>query len=172
MYIMILVFTVIQKVCAQFFIVVYTHTLAQQNSSNDLQLITNQTILQELDKISSFAARRCYTNLTNVTRYQLIGFSDARMSSYCAVFNLRSENSKNEVDLYFVCPKLRVTPLKGLTIHHLKPLGSLLLSKLIVRVSCELNISLEKLFVYSVGQPSLRIRRNHQLVTEFAIFKN
>ena len=70
--------------------------------------------------------------------YSLQGFSDASQEAYAAVIYLKVVTS-NGVEVRFVASKTRVAPAKGMTIPRLELLAALLLSKLMVNVSCALE---------------------------------
>ncbi|KAL5518068.1 hypothetical protein EMCRGX_G003741 [Ephydatia muelleri] len=70
--------------------------------------------------------------------YSLQGFSDASQEAYAAVIYLKVATSYG-VQVRFVASKIRVAPAKGMTIPRLELLAALLLSKLMVSVSCALE---------------------------------
>ena len=72
------------------------------------------------------------------TVYSLQGFSDASQEAYAAVIYLKMATSYG-VQVRFVVSKTRVAPAKGMTIPRLELLAALLLSKLMVSVSCALE---------------------------------
>eukprot|EP00731_Ephydatia_muelleri_P033093 Em0025g49a len=72
--------------------------------------------------------------------YSLQGFSDASQEAYAAVIYLKVATS-NGVQVRFVASKTRVAPANGMTIPRLElhVLAALLLSKLMMSVSCALE---------------------------------
>ena len=70
--------------------------------------------------------------------YSLQGFSDASQEAYAAVVYLKLV-TPHGVYVRFVASKTRVVPIKGMTIPRLELLAGLLLSKLMVSISCALE---------------------------------
>ena len=70
--------------------------------------------------------------------YSLQGFSDASQEAYAAVIYMKVATSYG-VQVRFVASKTRVAPAKRMTIPRLELLAALLLSKLMVSVSCALE---------------------------------
>ena len=71
----------------------------------------------------------------------MVGFCDASTKAYAAVVYLRLERDTN-VYVRFVADKIRVAPLKGVTIPRMELLSALLLAKLIVSVRTALQAEL------------------------------
>lgn len=69
-----------------------------------------------------------------ITRLQLVGFSDASESAYAAVVYVVSENKRGEKMSRFCTAKSRVAPLAKQTIPRLELLGAVILSRMINRL--------------------------------------
>lgn len=77
-------------------------------SPNIIQLFTEY--YQDLENLSLFRTRRCYSKFDDPVEFQFIGFCDASAKAYAAVIYLRSINVNGEVDSYIVAAKTKVAP--------------------------------------------------------------
>ncbi len=83
-----------------------------------------------------------------ILNQQLHGFSDASNSAYGAVIYLRTVYSNSEVTITLVTSKVRVTPLKPVTIPHLELSAAHLQSKLLMTAS-DLSIPSSNVFAWT-----------------------
>lgn len=73
---------------------------------------------------------------------ELHGFSDASKDAYGAAVYIRCINSAGKSTMNLLCSKSRVAPLKPVTIPRLELCAADLLSKLVTKVICSLNLKL------------------------------
>ena len=90
---------------------------------------------------------RCYVPQGfNVVSTQLHGFSDASEDAYAAVVYLRITDTSGNSHVSLVISKMKVAPIKRLTIPRLELCGAHLLSKLLQHVREILSVPLEDVF--------------------------
>ncbi|XP_046145484.1 uncharacterized protein LOC123988783 [Osmia bicornis bicornis] len=87
--------------------------------------------------------------LADVVSYQLHGFCDASEQAYGACIYLRSIDKFNKCSVQLVCAKSRVAPVKTITVPRLELCAAHLLTKLLKAVSEALQISYDKIKLWS-----------------------
>ena len=95
-----------------------------------------QSLLPDIQTISSFSIDRCYSSRLNYVEtptFQLHGFGDASDKAFGGVVYLRIQ-SENSVVCKLVASKTRVSPLTGITTPKLELLSALVLARLITSV--------------------------------------
>ncbi|XP_072395137.1 uncharacterized protein [Diabrotica undecimpunctata] len=81
---------------------------------------------------------------SGATVVDIHGFCDASINAYGCCIYLRSVNECGDVSVKLLCAKVRVAPLKSLTIPRLELCGALLLSKLAAKVKQAMTINFRR----------------------------
>lgn len=84
----------------------------------------------------------------NPVRIDLHGFCDASMDAYGACIYLRSLSHDNNIQVSLLCSKVRVSPLKTLTIPRLELCGVLLLTKLVNKVINSMDLDINCIYLW------------------------
>ena len=87
---------------------------------------------------------------TQVTSFELHGFSDASEHAYAAVVYLRTIDQLGNIQVSLVTSKTKVAPIKCLTIHRLELCGAHLLAHLLHHVRQVLEIPLSHICAWIV----------------------
>ncbi|XP_053687143.1 uncharacterized protein LOC128736679 [Sabethes cyaneus] len=85
--------------------------LAWDEHLSNEQLIAWKRLRDELPKIASMRIPRL-VNIHAASRYEIHGFSDASMKAYGSCIYLRNLKQDGSAELYLLCGKSRVTPIK------------------------------------------------------------
>ena len=97
----------------------------------------------ELPLLTRKQIPRCYFPRDfHVTSMQLHGFCDASEDAYAGVVYLHLTDDKNNVHISLVASKMKVSPIKRLTIPRLELCGAELLSQLLCHIQVILSIPL------------------------------
>ena len=101
----------------------------------------------QLKSLSQIHISRCYfPKEAEIVLIQLHGFSDASQSAYAAVVYLRMNDSKGVVHVALVAAKIKMAPIKRLTIPRLELCGAYILLE---HVRLTLNISTDDTYVWT-----------------------
>ena len=113
------------------------------------QPIVDESLLwrSQLNSLSQKHIPCCYfPRDVQVASTQLHGFSDASENAYAGVVYLCMINYDGNVHVSLVTSKIKVAPLKRLTIPRLELCGAQLLTKLLEHVRLTLKIPLEEVY--------------------------
>ncbi|KAK7601132.1 hypothetical protein V9T40_008573 [Parthenolecanium corni] len=100
----------------------------------------------KLRNLPKFKIQRLYFT-EKVIKYELIGFSEASEKAYGAIIYMKIY-CESKIGSIIVCSKSKVAPMKELTIPHIELLGTVLLTKLLVRVSKILRYNISSATAY------------------------
>jgi len=131
---------------------------------NDIEVEWNK-FLEELPSLSVISIPRfCHT--FKGLSYQLCGFCDASMRGYAALVYLRESNNQ----VFLLCSKSKLAPIKTLSIPRLELCGALLLARLMNRVYGVLSpkLNIDGVFAWSDSSIALAWIVNAHL--EFKVF--
>lgn len=105
--------------------------------------------ITELTKINTVKIPRCYTtNLDETISIELHTFCDASEKAMAAVSYFRFEYS-NRIEVSFITSKIRVAPLKNLTIPRLELKAAVLASRLVKTIKEEHEFKIDKTTLWS-----------------------
>ena len=99
-------------------------------------------LYSQLKLAISFKIPRFVKISDSVVSVQLHGFCDASITAYGACLFIRSTNANGDVAVHLLCSKSRVAPIKQISIPKLELNAALLLSRLVSKISCTLDLSL------------------------------
>ena len=104
----------------------------------------------DLDTLSTKHIPRCYFDKsTQITSFQLHGFSDASENAYAAAVYLRMTDTFGRVQISLVSSKTKVAPIKRLTIPRLELCGAYLLAQLLFHVHNVFCIPLNSVYAWT-----------------------
>jgi len=112
------------------------------------------------------------------TEIQLHGFCDSSKQAYGACLYLRSVNQQGEVTTKLLFSKLRVAPVKKITLPRLELCGALLLAQLIQKTVPALNLKIYRILLWTDSTivlswlPMSASKWKTFVATEFPRFKN
>ncbi len=84
-----------------------------------------------------------------ILSHQIHGFSDASANAYGAVVYLCTVYQNADISIVFITSKARVSPVRPVTIPRLELTAAYLLSKLLLTVSTDLNISIHDVYAWT-----------------------
>jgi hypothetical protein len=92
-----------------------------------------------------------YVGPSQSAKHQLLGFADASEAGYGAVVYMRVIAPSGEINIYFLAAKSRIAPLKTVTVPKLELSASLLLSRLLSRISNTFRdrVCIHKIFAWT-----------------------
>lgn len=100
-------------------------------------------------KLNELQIQRCVLPLQDVSEVEIHGFCDASQSAYGACIYVRSTGTNGEYRVMLLCSKSRVAPLKTISIPRLELCGALLLSKLVNSVVKLLDVTINKIVLWT-----------------------
>ena len=104
----------------------------------------------ELPILSTKFIPRCYfPHDVTIKGMQLHGFSDASESAYSAVVYFRFEDTSGNIHTSLITSKMKVVPIKQLTIHRLELCGTCLLTDLLSHVKEVFHIPMCDTYAWS-----------------------
>ena len=121
-------------------------------------LTWDETLPMELDS-QWIRLRDTFYSLNNLTidrhvvcqqpvRIDIHGFSDASIEAYGSCVYCRSISSDGQVKVALIFSKVKVAPLKALTVPRLELCGAVLLAKLVAKLKQSMNITFLKTYLW------------------------
>jgi len=103
----------------------------------------------QLCQVNEIAVDRLVLAKGQPTEIQLHGFCDSSKKAYGACLYLRSVNQQREVTTKLLCSKLRVAPVKKVTLPMLELCGAFLLAQLIQKTVPALNLKIDRILLWT-----------------------
>jgi len=102
-----------------------------------------------LSQVNKIAVDRLLLAKGQPTEIQLHRFCDSSEKAYGACLYLRSVTQQGEVTTKLLCSKLRVAPVKKVTLLRLELYGALLLAQLIQKTVPALNLKIDRILLWT-----------------------
>ena len=102
-----------------------------------------------LSQVNKITVDRLVLAKGQPTEIQLHGFCDSSKKVYGACLYLCSANQHGEVTTKLLCSKLRVAPVKKITLPRLELCGALLLAQLIQKTIPALNLKIDRISLWT-----------------------